>query len=76
METNSNQWIPICFLETNSQQRKLIVPKFKLRVMHIEIKIGPENNADDNLVPRITCFLSNESSTSRLRLLSASQADR
>ena len=84
METNSNQWIPIYFLETkikmemetNSQQRELIMPKFKLRVMHVEIKIEPENNADDNLVPRITCFLSNKSSTHRLRLLSASQADR
>ena len=70
METNSNRWAPTCFLETkkkmemktNSQARELIMPKFKLRVMHVEIKIEPENNADDNLVPRITCFLSNESS--------------
>ena len=83
METNSNQWIPICFLETkikmemetNSQQRELIMPKYKLRAMHAEIKTGPENNTDDNLALRIICFLSNESSTCRLRLLSATEAD-
>ena len=57
METNSNQWIPIWFLETkikmemetNSQQRELIMPKLKLRVMHVEIRTGPVNNTDDNL---------------------------
>ena len=57
METKSGQWKLIVFLgtkikiqmETNSQQRELIMPKLKLRVMHVEIRTGPVNNTDDNL---------------------------